>query len=716
MSYPIENLFRKPVELIPATTSITTCAALWMHSDLFMVTPAINGLASIGLILHAAWRGRQGMQIVRFQKNLKRLPLYVMTSDEIPWSAKELFLGMGFRWDQRHTQRLYQARHPSNANLRARNDLYEWAREFERNHPDSPLTAFLRKDSLFNPVPPLPPVGGDPAIHGIEPKERPIWMDILERVGHLLVLGTTRVGKTRLAELLITQDIHRGDVVIVFDPKGDVALLKRMYAEAKRAGREEQFYMFHLGYPDISARYNPVGTFSKITEVATRTANQLPGEGQSAAFKEFVWRFVNVMARAMTALGMKPSYEAIYQNAVNIDDLCIKYFQFWLDRDHPAWKDELLEVVDEDQKKQIAAQAKKTGRSIYALEVLALIREKGWHDPIADGLSSVLANDRSYFEKLVSSLYPLLEKLTTGKVSELLSPNYDDPNDPRPIFDWNKIIDQGGIVYVGLDSLSDFEVAGAVGNAMFADLTSTAGRRYKYGSAFGQSGPGGDRKISIHGDEFNELIGDEFVPLLNKAGGAGYQVTVYTQTWSDVEAKIGSAAKAGQIGGNLNTLIMLRVKNTETAEILTDQLPKVEIYSNTLVSSASDANDPHDFADFSANAQDRISTREVPMIQPADLVQLPKGQAFALIEGGQLVKIRMPLASDENDVMMPANLQAMCADMERKYQAYIASVENNAGGTFLAGRHFPEGVDPYAIQVQTGASGAVTVEGTGSGF
>jgi len=36
------------------------------------------------------------------------------------------------------------------------------------------------------------------------------------------VLGTTRVGKTRLAELLIAQDIRRGEVVIVFDPKGDV--------------------------------------------------------------------------------------------------------------------------------------------------------------------------------------------------------------------------------------------------------------------------------------------------------------------------------------------------------------------------------------------------------------------------------------------------------------------------------------------------------------
>jgi hypothetical protein len=51
-------------------------------------------------------------------------------------------------------------------------------------------------------------------------------MDLSERVGHTLVLGTTRVGKTRLAELLITQDIRRGEVVIVFDPKGDASLLR----------------------------------------------------------------------------------------------------------------------------------------------------------------------------------------------------------------------------------------------------------------------------------------------------------------------------------------------------------------------------------------------------------------------------------------------------------------------------------------------------------
>lgn len=123
-------------------------------------------------------------------------------------------------------------------------------------------------------------VGGDPASHGVEPDETEIWMDLADRVGHTLVLGTTRVGKTRLAQLLIAQDIRRGKVVIVFDPKGDVDLLRCVFDEAERARRGGEFFMFHLGHPEISARYNTVGSFSRITEVAPRIAGQLPSEAR----------------------------------------------------------------------------------------------------------------------------------------------------------------------------------------------------------------------------------------------------------------------------------------------------------------------------------------------------------------------------------------------------------------------------------------------------
>ena len=88
------------------------------------------------------------------------------------------------------------------------------------------------------------------------------------------------------------------------------------------------------------------------------------------------------------------------------------------------------------------------------------------------------------------------------------------------------------------------------------------------------------------------LPGKTLITLLNKAGGAGFQVTAYTQTASDIEVGIGDRAKADQASGNLDTLIMLQVKNEETATILSDQLPKVRVYTKVVESRTTDNNDP----------------------------------------------------------------------------------------------------------------------------
>jgi conjugal transfer pilus assembly protein TraD len=644
LNYPLEARLRPAYELCSAAVATTCGAVVSIAPNTFYLPHDIAWALGAILLLVAALRAVQGCRVLSYRWNLRLQRRYVVNSDEIPWSADRLFLGRGFRWDQRHTQRLHEARLPLSQTLLMPG-------------------IFARVLGVLRcAVPAIENVGGDPAIHGVEPEESDTWMDVSDRVGHTLVLGTTRVGKTRLAELLIAQDIRRGEVVVVFDPKGDLDLLRRVYAEAKRAGRAGEFFMFHLGHPELSARYNPVGSFSRITEVATRIAGQLPSEGESAAFKEFVWRFVNVMARALVALGRKPDYEQINRYASNVEPLLIDYFEHWLDREAAAagWREELQSMAIDKKSLDKGLQT----RGFRAVTLVEYARRKKLYDPIAHALGSTLNYEKSYFDKLVASLLPLMEKLTTGRTASLLSPAYDDMNDWRPVFDWTSVIRLGGIVYIGLDALSDYEVAAAVGNSMFADLTSVAGSLYKFGTGQGLPGPTKFRRIAIHADEFNELIGDEFIPLLNKAGGAGFQVTAYTQTWSDVEARIGSKAKAGQIAGNFNSLIMLRVKEMATAKLLTDQLPDVRIVSTLVASSVSDTNDPGDFADFASRNEDRITTESAPMLSASDLVQLPKGQAFVLIHGGQLHKIRMPLPDGSHDSMMPESLEAIGRELK----------------------------------------------------
>lgn len=676
-THPMEALLRPPVELWSTCTALAAGILAWLAPWALMMPPGIATTTSLTFFGFGLWRGRQAWRVLRYQRHMRRLPEYPLRADQIPVSHHKLFLGRGFRWSQQHTQRLRDTLKPEVQRYVQPGALYQWARQKEvawENIPGLSLLAKgLRSRSCWNPLAPLPAVGGKPALHAVEPHEQSVWMDLGERVGHTLVLGTTRVGKTRLAELLITQDIRRGDVVIVFDPKGDADLLRRIYAEARRAGRLDDFYLFHLGFPELSARYNAIGNFSRITEVATRIANQLPNEGNSAAFKEFAWRFVNIIARALVALKRRPDYQQIRRYINDIEPLFVEYAGYCAQRAGIESWEELVNGHASDIKERNLPTALR-GRSMEAIASMHLLQERAVYDPVLDGLISAFKYDKTYFDKIVSSVGPLMEKLTTGTIAALISPNYQDQHDTRPIFEWMDVVRRKGIVYVGLDALTDTTVASAVGNSMFADLVSVAGYIYKHGVA-----AGGDDTlsraqvrnwiptISLHADEFNELIGDEFVPLLNKAGGAGFQVTAYTQTWSDVEARIGNKAKAGQVAGNFNTMLMLRVKELETAAMLTDQLPQVEVFTLMSVSGVDDSSEPGSGVDFKSRNEDRISVSEVPMLTAADMVTLPKGQAFALLEGGQLWKIRIPLPDNRDDASMPGNFEEMADAMRRSY-------------------------------------------------
>jgi len=689
--YTIESLLRPAVELytvwVCAAAAVLCIFAPWA----FALTPLFGLVAALGFLVLGVFRLKQALIVLRYRRNIRRLPHYTMTSKDIPVSNERLFVGRGFRWTQKHTQRLLDTYLPKYAGYVEPTRLYQLARHMEQRLEFAPfplnlLTKATAWDIPLNPVRPLPPVGGLPRLHGIEPHEGDVHLPLGERVGHTLVLGTTRVGKTRLAELFITQDIRRTrnsirrrkqqapnkqltssahldrEVVIVFDPKGDADLLKRMYIECQRAGRLDEFYVFHLGWPDYSARYNAVGRFGRISEVATRIAGQLSGEGNSAAFREFAWRFVNIIARALVALGRRPDYEQILKHVINIDALFDEYArQYFAANDPKAWQT-IVEIESKIDRKNLSFAMKDRPLRIVALDTY--LTQQRISDPVMDGLRSAVRYDKTYFDKIVASLLPLLEKLTTGRIAELLSPDYLDLEDPRPIFDWMQVIRKRAVVYIGLDALSDTEVAAAVGNSMFSDLVSVAGHIYKFGIDDGLPGASaGKVAINVHADEFNELMGEEFIPMINKGGGAGMQVTAYTQTMSDIEAKIGSRAKAGQVIGNFNNLFMLRVRETATAELLTNQLPKVQVFTSTTASSANDAISRN--AAFTSNTQDQIQGVSVPMVEPAHIVGLPKGQCFALIEGGNLWKVRMPLPASDPDEVMPKDLQALANGMRK---------------------------------------------------
>jgi len=690
-SYVLEPLLRPKVEYQSAAVS-AACGIVALCAPWALMLPSRLGYATGAIALgFAAVRFRQARGIGKYQHGMKHYKVTYTRLHRIPRSKEVLYLGEGFLWTQKHTQRKLDANRPEAepfVNLsRQRLVLDQAVRRYERwvlatgRHGAPPsvlqkLATLTRSNAPWNPVRPLIDLGGSRVLHGVEPDEKPVVLRQSARTGHVLVKGTTRVGKTRLLELLATQDIHDRYVVIIIDPKGDAELMMRVYAEASRAERLDHLYLFHLGYPDFSARYNGIGNFARITEIATRTTNGLPSSGNSAAFKEFSWRFTNLVAQAQVALGQVPTYNGLLRNITDIEPLFMAYARLSLDRAEKAgrlhgWENVVANCATEISKKKIAVpRALQDRQPILAATIMVARKFQAQiEDPILDGLSTAVSYEKSFFEKIIASLGPFLEKLTTGAIGKLISPDYFNLDDPRPIFDWMQVIRQGGIVYAGLDALSDPVIAGAVGNSMLADLVSIGGKIYKHGIDPDRA----DGKILLphirgHFDEVEAILGDEFIPMVNRMGGAGMCVTAYTQTVSDLQAKLKDAAKAKQLLGNFNHVITLRTKDIDSAKFIADQVPKVEVATLTLVSGVTDKAAEGDGIDFISNNQDRVATKEVPLIDAADIMQLPTGQAFALLEGNRLFKLRIPLADPADDTHIPASLKAVCEDMRSRYR------------------------------------------------
>ncbi|MCG9576727.1 conjugative transfer system coupling protein TraD [Vibrio tubiashii] len=691
-----KNLLRPPVEKANAYALAATSLALFTFPWM-IPTGVAQAFGTVTGVL-AVREYRAARKVEKFQKYIRSPSAFTMLPEDIPRSSKVLWLGKGFTWKPIHTQRLYDAR--NDPFYTSESAIYEWLRDNEAKSsytqdmsfsaqfalPFRKKIAWLSsRNSALNPWAPRPDLGGFSAIHGVEPNERDKYQEIGERNGHTLVVGTTRVGKTRAAEVFIAQDIARrnkqGDfeaAVAIFDPKGDGELFARAQIEAERNGRP--FYVIHLGFPEISCRYNGVAEFLRVSECATRTAGQLNSNGDGAAFKEFVWRFINIISQALFTMGETNSFEKINKHIQNMDLMFVELANFILDKYSNRlpylsdWKTTVQMLEENPYKGNDRALAALSSKA-YALYCFLNMHPELFTD-IEEVYATNLQNlkhcvthyDSTYFSKITASLLPLLEKLCSGRVAEIISPDYNDLQDPRPIISWPKVLREKAVIYIGLDAMQDTAVSTAVGNTMFADLLSQSGQIYKFGENLGVVDADHDQKtaIYVHADEFNELVGDEFLPLCNKAGGSGVKLTCYTQSRFDLDAKVGTD-KSEVILSNFNTLIMMRVKTATTAKLLTEQLPQYLINDITEVSGASTDLD----GKFTAKNEDRKTKKEVIAITESDIINMPKGHAFVLHNGSRLDKVRFPFLENDKSARFKALKQSkLVQQMKDRYSKF----------------------------------------------
>lgn len=480
---------------------------------------------------------------------------------------------------------------------------------------------------------------GSPWIHGLNRgKENEVLIPLKSLEGHTIMFGTTGAGKTRAYEVMVTQAIHRGDTVIMIDPKGDKELRDRMELECKRAGRDRSFLFFHPAFPRSSIRLDPMRNFTRTTEIASRIAALLPSQtGGSDAFTAFAFRALNLVAQGLLEKGKRPSIKQLrYFIEGGAESLLVDAIECHANRVDPDWKISAEPFFV----KAKAGKAKKM-ETITNPDWLAIIewyRTTWSNGPKGsegiDGLLSLVEHNRMHFSKMIASLIPVLNMLTSGELGDLLSPDEEDENDKRPILDTSNIIAGKHVLYVGLDSLSDSIVSSAIGSIVLADFASVAGMIYNSGNK-----PG---RISMFVDEAAEVVNLPFIQILNKGRGAGFQVVMATQTLPDIVARLGDEARARQVVGNCNNLITLRIKDGDTQKFVVETFGQTWI--KTVQQSISSAvNSSENIINYSGNSGQSLTFGEHDLFPQHLLGHLPNFHYIASIAGGRVIKGRLPI-------------------------------------------------------------------------
>ena len=95
---------------------------------------------------------------------------------------------------------------------------------------------------------------------------KPVLLNVKARVQHTIISGATGQGKTTLLKTLLSHSFKHNHPVIIIDPKGEKTDILEMQRKARFHGREKDFCLFSLAFPEGSYSYNPLltGTAEQI--------------------------------------------------------------------------------------------------------------------------------------------------------------------------------------------------------------------------------------------------------------------------------------------------------------------------------------------------------------------------------------------------------------------------------------------------------------------
>lgn len=343
------------------------------------------------------------------------------------------------------------------------------------------------------------------------------------RNSHMIVWGTTRVGKTRLAESLIEQDIIAGRSVVVFDPKSDLSLFDKIVFLAEKTGRIDDLMLVTPIFPELSARIDPLASYYMPEELIGHIISGVPNDDGSQFFYEYAIRLTTAIVHALIRMDRASNL----QPALNMRRV-ERYVSF---EGVKELRDIMLEIEEQDD-----------------------VTEE-----LAQRLGDLVNEGPEYMGKVSTSLKVALSEQNTGAIGKIIGKA--DTNRFLVRMEEGKSV----IMVVHLGAMLANRAAYTMGKVILSMIQSFVGRTLVSEKKVV------DPDLCIYIDEFHACIYPGFGDMIAMCGGANVKLHLFTQTISQLYKAVGEAATKSIID-NANTKIFMRVPDAETAEFVSRHL------------------------------------------------------------------------------------------------------------------------------------------------
>ncbi len=367
--------------------------------------------------------------------------------------------------------------------------------------------------------------------HRISNPEKSMTITIPDasRKGHFWCFGTTRVGKTRIMENMVEQDIRKGHSVVVIDPKGDIDLFSKIVQVAFEEDRDHELILVTPIFPHLSAVIDPLAYYYMPEELVGHIVSGVE-VGRERFFFNVAYEISLVIVQALILLA---AWEG-KAKSFNLNDVKNR-----MSREELEKLKGQIDCVDTPEARQLSSDMQK-----------------------------ILNSPQDYYGKVSSSLRVALMELTSGNIGKVVGKA-----------DENRFIDrlEAGkpvIMVVHLGSLITRKAAFTLGKVVISMVQSFVGRVFSSG-----------RRVSpplcLYIDECQNVLYYGIEDLFAKAGGADVWVHGFAQSVSQLYAMIGKDyGKA--ILDNTNTKLFMRVPDTDTAAYVAGHFGQFRRYSPIL--------------------------------------------------------------------------------------------------------------------------------------